>query len=142
MLRILEKYRTIEVIFLLLLCVFSIPYSLVLGYLITHYIHGGQLTGIPFSIILWIFSLNIIFSKSEKRINIYRIINYSYILTLIVYILTMNIIINSISSEKLYNMYYTPQGNMGVADYIFLGITFSGIITCVFLVKRYKKSIR
>lgn len=139
MFRILNKYRTLEVIILLLLCLFSLPYSLIFGYLLTHYMHGGQLTGIPFSIILWIYSLIIILSKKESRINIFRIINYCYVITLATYIIVMNITISILSKDEVYNLYYTPQGNMGVADYIFLSHVIIGITICVILLVRHKK---
>jgi energy-coupling factor transporter transmembrane protein EcfT len=140
MFQFLNTYRKFEVRFLILLCLFALPYSLSLGYTITHYAHGGQLAGIPFAIVLWLYSCFIFFSKKEKRRNIFRILNYTYILTMLVYITVMNILFCLLSKDEVFHLYYTAQGDSGTADYIFLSIAITGMISCAILITLYTRS--
>ena len=87
-----SKHRRWEKLFLVALSVFGLLFSFEFGLILTAYPHGGQLVGVVFAIVLIVYSCIIIFSKSQKVRQVFRIINYTYISSMTLYVLTIKII--------------------------------------------------
>lgn len=128
------KHKAAENIFLVMFSVFGIFYSLEFGLLLTAYPHGGQLVGVIFAVVLIFYSCVIIFSKSKEIRQIFRIINYTYILSMILYVLTIKVIeyVKGKASWQYLNVFNPPQ--LSRNEKIFNAYAISGLIICLTLI--------
>jgi len=128
-------YRTVEKVFLILLIIFSFYYCLDFGYILTNYGHGGQLSGIPFALAILIYSLINLFTKNNQVRNVFRIINYVYVLSMLGYVLTVLYIKSKNGGyEYLYHFDANHEAKNGV---IFNGYMIGGLIICALTLMGY-----
>lgn len=130
--------RKIEIITLIITTLFGIYFSLDFGYLLTNYGHGGQLLGIPFAAILFIYSALIIFLKDRLRL-IFRIIHWTYLASMILYVLTVLTIKKIKQDEAFAYLHHFSPPHTSLNERLFIGFSISGIVICVFILFTLKR---
>lgn len=123
-----------EKLFLIVLSVFGLLYSFEFGLILTAYPHGGQLVGVIFAIVLIVYSCIIIFSKSQKVRQIFRIINYTYISSMTLYVLTIKIIkyLKGETAWEYLHLFNPPE--LSRSEKIFNAYAICGILICLTLI--------
>ncbi len=123
--------RTIECIFLVLISFIGVIFCFQFGYIITNYPHGGQLIGVPFAVALVVYSLVIILSKSPRKRRTFRIINYTYMATMSVYLLVVSLIKQYKGEDSYGYLHHFNPPDLSLNERLFNGIALSGIVLCI-----------
>jgi len=128
----------LEKILLIVLTILGFYFCLDFGYILTGYLHGGQLLGIPVAVMLAVFSGLTIFTKTQKK-KIFRILTYGYFLTMLTYAMTV-LIIREWGQENTWTYLYSMDGK---ADDFFIWISATGLLISVTIViLTYKKGYK
>ncbi len=114
---------------------FTIFYCLSFGYIWTAYGHGGQITGIPFALMM--IGLAIAYStiKKEERKEKLFYTTLFYFLALASFSLTVEII-RSTTTDYFELLYVEPNG---IVNKIFFGFILAGILATVLKFSQIKK---
>jgi hypothetical protein len=116
------------------LTLFSVCYCLRFGYIWTAYGHGGQLTGIPFALIMIVLVINYGLAKNQKRkVQVYYV-SLFYFLTLALFSITIEII--RIATPNYFELLYVEPN--GIVDKVFLAFIATGLIITIFKIINLK----
>lgn len=129
-----NKYRRLERLFLIVISVIGLLYSFEFGLILTDYPHGGQLVGVVFAIVLIIYNCIIFFSQSQKVLQIFRIINYTYISSMTLYMLTIKIIKHIKGEEAWDYLHLFNPLEISRSEKIFNGYAIGGLLICLTLI--------
>jgi hypothetical protein len=124
----------LEKIFLIALCVFGLIYSFEFGLILTAYPHGGQLLGLVFEFVLIIYSCVIIFSKSKNTRQVFRIINYSYLISMTLYVLTIKIVKHLLGDKSWEYLHVFNPPELSNNEKIFNAFAVAGALVCMALI--------
>ncbi len=125
--------RTIECVFLVLICFIGIVGCFEFGYIVTNYPHGGQIFGVPFAIALVVYSLVIMLSKSPGKRRTFRIINYTYITSMSVYLLVISLIKQYKGEDSYRYLHHLNLSDLSLNERLFNGIAIGGVALCIVL---------
>jgi hypothetical protein len=125
-----------KVIFILA-TILSILYCFRFGYILTGNGHGGQLAGIPFAIIMVVFSVLYLFISDENLRSKIFIISIIYFISLAFFAITIEAIIKN--SNNVFEILY--KDNTGVIGKIFIGFIVLGTFTSFLAIKRLNKNL-
>jgi len=120
---------------LLVMTLLTIFYCLRFGYIWTAYGHGGQITGIPFALIMIGLAIAYSTSKKEERKEKLFYTTLFYFLAVASFSLTVEII-RSTTTDYFELLYVEPNG---IVNKIFLGFILAGILATVLKFSQIKK---
>ncbi len=129
------KLRQFERMALIAFSLLGLICSFDFGLILTAYPHGGQLVGIPFAIALILYSCFIIFSNSQSVRQIFRIINYTYISSMVLYIVTIKIIEHiKGDGENAWEYLNSSNEELSRNEKIFNAYAITGLLICLILI--------
>lgn len=124
--------RIIEILLVMTITVLGVEYTFRFGNLIAMD-HMAGILGVPFLIFLMLFCGALIFSKSRKVRNVIRIILACYLLTLILYSVTI-LTLRSSMDNVFEGLYSANGGSFSFADKLLAGYCISGMtLTAIIL---------
>jgi hypothetical protein len=124
-------------VILIITTILSILYCFRFGYILTGYGHGGQLVGIPFAILMIVFSILCLFVTDKNLENKIFIITIFYFSTIAFFSLTIEAIIRN--SNNAFEILY--KYNTGVIGKIFIGFIVLGTFTSFLAIKKFNKNL-
>lgn len=110
-------------------------YCLRLGYIWTAYGHGGQIMGIPFTLLMLAFTIAFFRAKNDYQKRRFFIIGSVYFLTFAGFSITIETIRETMDNYFVF-LYYEPGGYV---DEIFMGWAVTGVLSLFIIIKRLKK---
>jgi len=123
---------------LIIATIISFYYCLRFGYIWTAYGHGGQISGIPFALIMLITSVAYFLSKPSYKKEKAFTFGIVYFFTLVAFSVTIEVI--RATKENYFGFLYYEPG--GYVNKIFLGWLIIGIVIYLFAIKRLKKNYK
>lgn len=135
----MRKIEVLERIFLVIVAVTAFIYSFDLGYLITNYGHGGQFFGLPIAFVFLAFSALLVFTKKRKLF--FRILVYNYLLSIISYVVMVNVIKFRLGDDSYSYLHYFDIGSFSLNEKLFFCFLLGGFVSTVIfvLISKYRK---
>jgi hypothetical protein len=130
-----SKAQIIKYIVLILQTIISLIYCFRLGFIWSAYLHGGQIQGIPFALIMILFLMFYFFTKNKLRKEKWFYGGLIYFLSIGFFSMTIELI-RYLKSDYFSFLYSDPRN---WANKILLGWIIIGLISFIFTYKKLNK---